>query len=73
MKAPLEMVIPKPLQFYYRNWKGEHGLRRVRANTVYIFYGTTDWHKEEQWIMNAFDEDKQAIRGFAMKDIIGFV
>lgn len=61
------------VEFYYRNWKGEHGLRRVRANSIVFFYGSNEFHKEEQWLMSAFDEEKEAIRAFAAKDIIGFV
>lgn len=51
----------------YTNYKGVTAIRRIIP--ISIFFGHTDWHKEDQWILNAFDLDKEAERGFAMKDI----
>jgi len=55
----------------YTNWKNETDLRHIIP--INIWYGKTEWHKEEQWLMNAFDLDKQALRDFALKDIISWV
>lgn len=60
------------LIFYYRNWKGEKSIRRVLA-PVQTFRGTTQWHKEQQMFLNAFDIGKNAVRDFAMNDILAFV
>ena len=30
----------------------------------------TEWHPEEQWILDAFDLDRNAERSFAFKDIV---
>jgi predicted DNA-binding transcriptional regulator YafY len=35
-----------------------------------VYFGSTEFHPEPQWLMEAFDEEKQAIRCFAMRDII---
>ena len=51
----------------YTNWKGVTSQRRIIP--INIFFGSTGWHKEEQWLLNAFDVDKQANRAFALKDI----
>lgn len=51
----------------YTNWKGEIGWRNIRP--VSITYGTTERHPEPQWLILAFDIDKNAERYFAMKDI----
>ena len=51
----------------YTNWKGVTALRRIIPKK--IFFGSTEWHKEEQWLLEAFDVDKNADRSFAVKDI----
>lgn len=51
----------------YTNYRGETAVRRIVPKR--IWFGKTDWHPEEQWIMDAFDLEKNADRGFAMRDI----
>jgi len=51
----------------YTNYRGETGIRRIVPKC--IWFGKTDWHPEEQWILDAFDLEKGAERGFAMKDV----
>lgn len=51
----------------YTNWKGERSERRIRP--VDIMWGNNKYHPEEQWLLYAWDLDKQAYRTFAMKDI----
>lgn len=53
--------------FWYRNYKGEEGYRRVRP--ISIRFGTSEWHKEPQWLMLADDLENRKRREFAMKDI----
>lgn len=55
------------VQIDYTNWEGKRGLRVIEPR--YMYYGSNEWHQEEQWLLNALDVDKQAIRTFAMKDI----
>lgn len=57
----------KSLRFMYTNWKGNRGFREVIPQRIY--FGSTEWHKEEQWLMVAYDLDKKAERTFAMKDM----
>lgn len=59
------------LTFEYKNWKGEVGIRKVIP--IEIFMGTTDFHKENQWLMIALDLEKNEERTFAMNDIIKFI
>jgi predicted DNA-binding transcriptional regulator YafY len=56
------------VKIVYDNWKGEVKIRRITPKK--IWFGSTEWHPQEQWILDAFDEDKQADRSFAMADII---
>lgn len=60
------------LKFYYRNYKGETGYRTVKGVPVF-WYGSTEFHKANQWMIKAYDVDKDAVRDFAVKDIIEFV
>jgi predicted DNA-binding transcriptional regulator YafY len=55
------------VRILYTNYRGETSLRRIRPER--IFFGSSDWHPEAQWLLEAYDVDKGALRGFAMKDI----
>ena len=55
------------VKILYTNWKGETAYRNIIPKN--IEFKSTEWHKQEQWILNAFDVDKQADRSFAVKDI----
>lgn len=57
----------KIVEIVYTNWKRVTGTRHIIPKD--IFFGSTEWHQEEQWLLNAFDVDKQANRSFALKDI----
>lgn len=60
-----------PLVFEYKNWQGETAVRRVQP--IEIWYGSTKWHSEEQWLLKAIDLDKGEERNFAVNDIIRFI
>lgn len=55
------------LEFDYINWKGIKGHRKVKVFAIY--YGGTEYHPEDQWLMGAIDLDKGEHRIFAMKDM----
>lgn len=55
------------IEFDYVNWKGVNGHRKVMACKVY--YGSTEYHPEEQWLLDGLDLDKMQSRIFAMKDM----
>lgn len=57
----------KEVEILYTNWKGETRLRKIIP--ISIEFKATEWHKEEQWILNALDVEKNEDRGFAIKDI----
>ena len=52
----------------YTNYRGETGDRRIVPQR--IRFGSTEWHREEQWLLDAFDIDRKADRSFAVKDIL---
>jgi predicted DNA-binding transcriptional regulator YafY len=51
----------------YRNHRGETWTRRIIPQR--IWYGRTEWHPEEQWMLDAYDLERAAMRSFAMQDI----
>lgn len=55
------------MEFDYKNYAGKKGSRRVKP--LFIWYGTTEWHKEPGWLLRAFDFSRDAERDFAMKDM----
>ena len=50
----------------YRNWRGELGVRHVTP--ISLRFGASEWHRKPQWLMRAYDHDKQAEREFALLD-----
>lgn len=52
----------------YTNYRGETAVRRIIP--MEICYKSTVWHPEPQWVLEAFDIDKDAHRSFALKDVI---
>lgn len=52
----------------YTNYRGETADRRIIP--IRIRFGSTEWHPEEQWLLDAFDLDRGADRAFALKDVL---
>lgn len=59
----------EPVTLIYTNWKGETGPRRIIPRR--IWWGSTEWHPEPQWLITAFDMEKEAERDFALADFHG--
>lgn len=57
----------KAIKIVYTNYRGETASRHVVPQRVW--FGATDWHPEEQWLLDAIDLDKGAERSFALLDI----
>jgi predicted DNA-binding transcriptional regulator YafY len=54
--------------FRYTNWKGETSLRKVLP--CCIRYGHSEYHPEDQWLLEAIDLDKMDYRTFALDGIL---
>lgn len=39
------------------------------VHPLVLFFGNSQWHPEHQWLLVAYDLNKEAERTFAMKDI----
>jgi len=55
------------VKILYTNYRGETALRVIYPNNM--IFDETEWHPKKQWLLEAFDENKNAMRLFAMKDI----
>jgi predicted DNA-binding transcriptional regulator YafY len=60
-------ITNETVNIVYTNYRNETAVRKVVPKK--IWFGGTDWHPEEQWLLDAYDIEKQADRSFAMKDI----
>lgn len=56
------------LTFWYTNHEGKKSLRRVVP--IHVYFGSTEWHPEQQYLLRAFDLDKLAMRDFAVVDMV---
>lgn len=57
----------KGVNVLYTNWQGKTAIRRIVP--IEVKWETSEWHPEPQWILDAWDIEKDARRSFAMKDI----
>lgn len=55
------------VKILYTNWRGEKAVRAIIPKTIY--FGSTQWHPEKQWLLRALDVEKNETRDFALKDI----
>ena len=54
----------------YTNYRGVREQRVVLP--LSIFFGTSEYHSEPQWLMQAYDFNREALRSFAMNSIHTF-
>lgn len=55
------------VSFDYTNYRGEKSRRNV--SPVSMRFGSSEYHKEDQFLLLAFDRDKGEFREFAIKDM----
>ncbi len=55
----------------YKNWRGEISIRKIIPLEVY--FGSTEYHKEEQWLLRAWDVGKEDYRTYALKDVLEWI
>jgi len=63
--------IGNPIKVKYKNYKNEISIRTIIPLRVH--YGNTQFHPENQWLLEVWDVDKDASRTYAMQDIIEFI
>lgn len=64
------MADDKSVMIDYTNHAGMRAIRKiVPLNDNALRYGSTEWHHEDQWLLDAYDVAKDDMRTFAVKDI----
>lgn len=63
----MEDIKKETVSIVYTNYRGKTETRKIIPKK--IWFGKTEWHTEEQWLLDACDLGKQAERSFSMKDI----
>lgn len=66
-RLAVEFTAGQIIRISYRNWQGKVSTRTVRV--IRLTYGATEWHPELQWLLEAFDLEKGAVRLFALQDM----
>lgn len=61
---------PDEVEIVYTNHRGETAKRRITPRG--IWFGATEWHREQQWLLDAYDHDVDGTRSFAVADIHGW-
>lgn len=51
----------------YTNHRGDRDIRRIVPQR--LWFGEAEWHPGKQWILDAWDMDRGAIRSFAMTGV----
>lgn len=60
-------LLSRAVQVRYTNWRGETAVRSVVP--LEIFWGKTEYHPHEQWLLRVWDVERNAERLYAFKDI----
>jgi len=60
-----------PIKVKYKNYQGITSIRTIIPQQIH--YGSTDYHKENQWLLDVWDVEKDAQRTYAMMDILEFI
>lgn len=56
------------IRFRYENWKGVVSDRIARVEA--LVYASTEWHRELQWLVRAFDVEKHETSLFSLRDMV---
>lgn len=56
----------------YRNYRGEVAVRKI-VPTGKLWFGKTEYHPHDQWLMQVWDCEKGAYRDYALQDILEFI
>ncbi len=56
----------------YMNHRGVRGRRMVTPIGKMLHFGTSQWHRTDQWLLEAWDHDRKGERTFAMHDVMSW-
>jgi predicted DNA-binding transcriptional regulator YafY len=58
------------VQIVFTDSRGQRSARRIMPDR--IWFGCTDWIREPQWLLDAYDLDRGTLRSYAMRSIENF-
>lgn len=61
------IVNNRAVKLVYTNHQNVTSIRNVLPRR--LWFGVTEWHTEEQWLLEVYDLDKKQTRNFALRDI----
>ncbi len=67
MNFSFNYTVMQAVSIDYTNWRGVRGRRDIVP--MAISFGSNEYHKTDQWLLEAFDLNKGEPRSFAMSDI----
>ncbi len=56
-----------PIKVRYTNYRGETAVRTIVP--ISFYFGSTEYHKDEQWLVKLWDVERGAERIYALKEI----
>ena len=66
VRTPRGSLPGEPIEVVYSNHREEKMERIITPLKVY--WGHTEWHPQDQWLMDVYDHDRSALRTYALKD-----
>lgn len=57
----------QPFKVKYTNYRGETAVRTIMP--IRAYWGSNEYHQQEQWLLEVWDVERQAVRVYALKDI----
>lgn len=72
MPATMKYSAEQVVTVRYKNYRGEVAVRKF-VPTGKMWFGRTEYHPQDQWIMQVFDCERNAYRDYALQDILEFI
>jgi hypothetical protein len=63
----------KQITVSYKNYRGEVATRTIIPLEGGIYWGKTEYHPHDQWLLKVWDVEKNAERIYALQDIQEFL
>jgi len=64
-------LMSKFIRVIYTNWRQETKVRNILP--IAIYWGSTNYYPIPQWIVKAYDKDRQDYRLYSLKNIVEIV
>jgi predicted DNA-binding transcriptional regulator YafY len=68
---PCDIIRERTITVRYKNYRGEITLRHIVPKE--LWWGKTEYHPQEQWLLRVWDCERAAYRDYALEDILEFV